>query len=97
KDSGAEWLGDLPSQWPLVRLRSVAQLSASNVDKVPSPNEIPIRLCNYTDVYYNHLITDDLKFMAATATPDEIERFSLRGGEVLFTKDSEAFDDIGIP
>ena len=34
--------------------------------------------------------------MAATATPVECERFSLKQGDVLFTKDSETPDEIGI-
>jgi type I restriction enzyme S subunit len=97
RNSGVDWLGDVPEHWRVKRLRSVSNLAASNVDKVSSPEELPVRLCNYTDVYYNHVITNDQKFMAGTATPEEIARFSLRGGEVLFTKDSETFDDIGIP
>ena len=35
--------------------------------------------------------------MSATATTDEIERFRLRSGDVLITKDSEAWNDIGVP
>jgi type I restriction enzyme M protein len=35
--------------------------------------------------------------MRATASTDEIERFRLCVGDVLITKDSEAWDDIGVP
>ena len=35
--------------------------------------------------------------MHATATGEEIERFRLERGDVLITKDSEAWDDIGVP
>ena len=35
--------------------------------------------------------------MAATATEDEVARFRLRLGDVLITKDSEAWNDIGVP
>ncbi len=37
-----------------------------------------VRLCNYTDVYYNEFITADLPFMQATASAAEIEQFSLK-------------------
>jgi type I restriction enzyme S subunit len=67
------------------------------VDKLHGENEKTVRLCNYTDVYYRRLITNDIEFMAGTATDDEIRKFSLRAGDVMFTKDSETFDDIGIP
>ena len=35
--------------------------------------------------------------MKATASRDEIERFRLKQDDVLITKDSEAWDDIGVP
>ena len=35
--------------------------------------------------------------MAATATPVECARWALMQGDVLFTKDSETPDEIGIP
>ncbi len=38
-----------------------------------------------------------MKFMKATATVDELERFRLEEGDVLITKDSEAWNDIGVP
>jgi len=38
-----------------------------------------------------------LDFMEATATDDQIDRFSLRVGDVVITKDSETPDDIGVP
>jgi type I restriction enzyme S subunit len=35
--------------------------------------------------------------MAATATPEQIRRFTLRAGDVLITKDSESWTDIAVP
>jgi type I restriction enzyme S subunit len=69
----------------------------SSVDKKSNEDELPVRLCNYTDVYYRDSITPDLPFMEATATPNELREFSLHEGDVLITKDSESPDDIGIP
>jgi type I restriction enzyme S subunit len=77
-------------------LKRVADVWCSNVDKKSVDGQIPVRLCNYTDVYYNDRIVADLPFMEATATPDQIARFSLRAGDVLLTKDSETADDIGV-
>lgn len=78
-------------------LRSIAAYVISNVDKVPSEDELPVRLCNYSDVYNNEFITQRLEFMACTATRDEIRKFGLAVDDVLITKDSEAWDDIGVP
>jgi type I restriction enzyme S subunit len=79
-----------------MRLKHVADVRVSNVDKKSADGEISIRLCNYTDVYYNDRITSSLDFMSATATPDQCESFQLREGDVLITKDSETAEDIGI-
>jgi type I restriction enzyme S subunit len=69
----------------------------SNVDKVPADDELQVRLCNYTDVYNNEFITLDLDFMQATATEAEIAKFGIAVYDVIITKDSESWDDIGVP
>jgi len=97
KDSGVEWLGEIPAHWEVKRLKTVASVQLSNVDKKSVEGQEEVRLCNYTDVYYNERITADLEFMAATATPEQARRFSLRAGDVLITKDSESWTDIAVP
>jgi type I restriction enzyme S subunit len=69
----------------------------SNVDKKSKDGEAPVRICNYTDVYYGDRITPYLDLMAATAPADQVRRFRLREGDVLITKDSETAEDIGVP
>jgi type I restriction enzyme S subunit len=78
------------------RLKHVATIRVSNVDKKSADDELPVRLCNYTDVYYNERITSDLDFMAATATRVQHMAFGLQVGDVVLTKDSETADDIGV-
>jgi type I restriction enzyme S subunit len=78
-------------------LRAVSSYVVSNVDKVPVDGEPAVRLCNYSDVYSNEFITQHLDFMACTATEDEIRKFGLLVHDVIITKDSESWDDIGIP
>ena len=97
KPSGVEWLGDVPEHWEVRRLKTVADMRVSNVDKHTREDEIYIRLCNYVDVYKNEKIAQSMPFMNATASWDEIERFRLERDDVLITKDSEAWDDIGVP
>ena len=79
------------------RLKTVAEVQLSNVDKHSSEGQVSVRLCNYVDVYYNDFITADLDFMSATATPAQVRRFRLRVGDVLITKDSESWTDIAVP
>lgn len=97
KESGVEWLMDIPAHWTLRRLKTLAAVQLSNVDKKSVEGQEIVRLCNYTDVYYHERVTGDLDFMAATATTDQVRRFALRLGDVLITKDSESWTDIAVP
>ena len=97
KRTDVPWLGDVPEHWEIRRLRTVAEMRVSNVDKHTREGEFPVRLCNYLDVYKNDRIHQAMPFMKATASWDEIERFRLESGDVLLTKDSETWNDIGVP
>ncbi len=96
KSSGVEWLGEVPGHWKVKRLKHACHVFPSNVDKKSYDDETPVNLCNYTDVYYNETITADLEFMEATASTEQIAKFTLRAGDTIITKDSETADDIAI-
>jgi type I restriction enzyme S subunit len=96
RDSGVEWLGSVPEHWEVLRLKYACEVFPSNVDKHTRDDEPPVHLCNYTDVYYNERITADMPFMAATASEEQVARFTLRAGDTIITKDSETADDIAI-
>lgn len=80
------------------KLSEIAHIEISGVDKKIKEGEKIVRLCNFTDVYYNWDlgISDSGKFMIASANPQEIAKFSLRQNDVVITKDSETRGDIGI-
>ncbi|MGY0386372.1 hypothetical protein ACWZJV_05315 [Nocardioides sp. WG-D5] len=77
--------------WRYVDIRT------SNVDKKSKRGEQPVRLVNYTDVYYHQWITPNLDLMVASASAEQIARLGVRAGDVIITKDSESPDDIGVP
>lgn len=97
KDSGVEWLGEVPERWEVRRLKQIADVNFSGVDKHSLENEIPAKLCNYVDVYKNERITSGIEFMRATASADEIKNFTLAKDDILITKDSESWTDIAVP
>lgn len=97
RNCGVRWLGRIPTHWKVRRLKFVADIQNSNVDKKTEAEETPVRLCNYVDVYHRDYITSDIDFMRASASKDEIRKFALRRGDVLITKDSEAWNDIAVP
>jgi type I restriction enzyme S subunit len=97
KDSGVEWIGEIPEHWDKIRLKFSSEMITSNVDKNINSFEIPVKLCNYVDVYKNTYITNNIPFMEVTAAKEEIKRYILQKNDVLITKDSEDWLDIGIP
>ena len=80
------------------KLADIAKIEISGVDKKTIEGEIPVRLCNFVDVYHNWAITKDKAehFMLASAKQAEIDKCSIAKGQVAITKDSETRDDIGI-
>jgi hypothetical protein len=75
----------------------VAEVIPSGVDKKSHPDETPVHLCNYLDVYNNDTIHSGMSFSSATATQAEIARCRLLKDDVVITKDSETPDDIAKP
>jgi len=80
------------------RLGDIANVDISGIDKKTKDGEQAVRLCNFTDVYYNWAITKNMYegLMKASASDNDIATFSLCKGQVAITKDSETRDDIGV-
>jgi type I restriction enzyme, S subunit len=97
KESGMARIGEIPEHWEIKRLKNISNIQPSNVDKKTNENEVPVFLCNYTDVYYNDEINENIDFMQATANHTQIDKFTLKKNDVIITKDSESPTDIAIP
>jgi type I restriction enzyme, S subunit len=95
--TGEKRLARFSKDWSTSTLSEVAEIIVSNVDKKSSPTELPVRLCNYTDVYSRSRIEANQDFMTATATPSQVKKFALCVDDVLITKDSETPNDIAVP
>ncbi len=82
----------------IIKLSDIAQIEISGVDKKIKAGEKEVRLCNFTDVYRNWAITDNLVdgFMIASANDNQITKYTIHEGDVAITKDSETRDDIGV-
>lgn len=92
-----DWQNKISSDFRVVPLLYVADYRISPVNKIIEDGEEPVKLCNYTDVYKNSYITSNITFIEGSASENEIGRFQIEDGDVLITKDSEAWNDIGIP
>jgi type I restriction enzyme S subunit len=95
--SGIKAIGVIPKHWTMRRLKEIANIQNSNVDKKTHDHEINVKLCNYVDVYKNEFIDSSLDFMKGTANTNEIDKFQIKAGDLFITKDSETCDDIAVP
>lgn len=97
KNTDNEWIGEIPLSWSIGKLKNYSELKISSVDKHIYDYERSVNVCNYTDVYYNEFITNDLELRKGSCTDDEFNKFKLNKGDVIITKDSESPKDIGVP
>jgi type I restriction enzyme S subunit len=97
KESFVEWIGDIPEGWIVGKLKHNSELKISSVDKHVYDDEIQVTVCNYTDVYYNEFITTNLEMRKGSCTIEEFNKYKLKKGDVIITKDSESPNDIGVP
>lgn len=97
KDSGIDWIGEIPKHWNIEVLKHISSVELSSVDRHEYEDEKRVNICHYPDVYKNEYIDSKSVLPSGTCSDNEFEKFSLRRGDILLTKDSESPDDIGIP
>jgi len=97
KDSGIEWLGEIPEEWRVLKIRHLGRLSTSSVNKKIKEGEKIVNLVNFMDVYANlkKEIGANIEFMKVSASDEQIIKNDLQKGDVLFMPSSETVDEIG--
>ena len=96
-ESGVEWIPQIPSDWSIIKLKFVAETSFSSVDRHEYKSERAVSICHYPNAYKNERINSSTFLSVGTCTESEFEKFQLKEGQVIITKDSESANDIGIP
>ncbi len=94
KDSGVEWLGEVPEHWGVRRLRYIGTLqNGLNIGAEAFGEGDPF--VSYGDVYNNPNIPSQPAGLVRS-TPDDKRKYGLEKGDALFTRTSETVDDIGV-
>ncbi|MBE7629571.1 restriction endonuclease subunit S [Tenacibaculum piscium] len=98
KNSGVEWLGEIPEHWNLTRLTNIGKFSASGIDKLIKKNESLVKIINYTDVYRNLNLSIDskIKFMEVTTSKSNRLKNLVKKGDLIFLPSSETLEDLGL-
>ena len=82
--------------WVVKKLGEVGEITGSGVDKKINPDELPIRLVNYMDVFKKDFIYSEHLNHWVTAPPEKAYRCSVKKGDIFFTPSSEMRWDIAI-
>lgn len=93
KDSGVEWIGEIPEHWEVTKLRYLGQCqNGINIGGEFFGKGHPF--ISYGDVYNNKSLPMQVKGLVESTEKDR-EIYSVKSGDVLFTRTSETIDEIG--
>jgi len=98
KNSGIEWLGEIPEHWKIEKLRFIGQFTSSGIDKKIIEDEPIIKIINYTDVYGNKslVLNNERSFMEVSCPEQKLLDHQVKKGDLIFTPSSETTVDIGL-
>jgi type I restriction enzyme, S subunit len=94
KPSGVDWLGDIPEHWQWKSLRYVGQCQ-NGVSAGADYFGFGFPFVSYGDVYKNSALPVNVLGLANSSESDR-ENYSVKEGDVFFTRTSETIEEIGI-
>lgn len=93
KDSGYDWIGKIPSEWNIKRLRFLGT-TQNGISKDGSYFGEGFPFVNYGDVYNNVFLPENPVNLCKSDSIDQ-QTYSIEYGDVLFTRTSETIEEIG--
>ena len=93
KNSGYEYIGDIPIYWNVCRLRNYG--SAQNgISKGGEYFGTGYPFVSYGDVYRNYALPNVVDGLIKT-TEEERKKYSVKEGDIFFTRTSETIEEVG--
>jgi type I restriction enzyme S subunit len=92
KDSGVEWIGKIPKHWEVVPLRHIGK-TQNGLSKGGEYFGSGFPFLTYGDVYKNRTVPNTLSGLAEASIADR-QQFSIKEGDIFFTRTSETVEDI---
>ncbi|MBV7260450.1 restriction endonuclease subunit S [Photobacterium sp. WH24] len=94
KDSGVEWLGEVPKHWDVKPLRYLGMCqNGINIGAEFFGSGYPF--VSYGDAYRNYSLPTSVAGLVRSTEKDR-DAYSLLRGDVLFTRTSETIEEIGL-
>lgn len=92
KDSGVKWIGEIPEHWKIVRLRFLGN-AQNGISKNGDYFGSGYPFITYGDVY-NSSTFQNASGLALSSKEDQ-KLYSVKKGDIFFTRTSETIDEIG--
>lgn len=93
KDSGIEWIGEIPESWEVSSVRYIGQLQ-NGISKGGEFFGKGFPFVSYGDVYKNYELPHSVSGLIDT-TEDERTTYSVEYGDIFFTRTSETIEEVG--
>lgn len=94
KDSGVEWIGEIPEHWKFSKLGYLGRLQ-NGISKPAEAFGYGSPFVTYSDVYKNEVIPSNVVGLVNSNTEDQ-KIYSVEKGDIFFTRTSETIEEIGI-
>jgi type I restriction enzyme S subunit len=96
KDSGVEWLGDVPEGWEVKRLKDVLSEPVKNgLFKKKEQFGAGSFLVNVSDLYVDNNFINVETLGQVITTPDEKKMYKVKAGDIFFVRSSLKLEGIG--
>lgn len=93
KDSGVEYLGLIPQNWNVKRLRYIGKCQ-NGISKGGEFFGSGFPFVSYGDVYNNLVLPENVAGLIESI-PEEQENYSVKAGDIFFTRTSETIEEVG--
>ncbi|WP_215222683.1 restriction endonuclease subunit S [Echinicola shivajiensis] len=93
KDSGIDWIGEIPEGWEVKKIRHVGE-TQNGISAGAEYFGKGFPFVTYGDVYSNIQLPKSVSGLAMATTKDQ-ENYSVVEGDVFFTRTSETIDEVG--
>ena len=84
KDSGVEWLGEIPAHWEVWRLKTIAEIRYG-LGQPPKESSDGLPLVRATNVYRGHITDEDMLYVDSADVPAGRRAF-LSTGEIIVVR-----------
>lgn len=94
KDSGIEWIGEVPESWTVLQLRYIGKCQ-NGISKGGEFFGTGSPFVSYSDVYKNYELPKVASGLIES-TDAEKENYSVQQGDIFFTRTSETIEEVGL-